>query len=254
MWSEVMYRTVSALLVAAALASVPHHAGAADMPVPAKAPIVSAPGYNWTGFYGGLNVGWGWASADWTNVANATLFGDSVPPDTFSRSAQGVTGGGQIGFNYQTGVWVLGVEALLNGSDIHGDRASTFGAADDHFTWSIDALLLVTARVGIAHDRWLAYAKGGYAGAVIRTAVSDTVGPATGSGSDSQWRSGWIVGGGVEYGLTPNLSLAVEYNYVELESGRYEIGGGAGSYAWDVRTGGTHLALVKLSYRFAGLR
>jgi outer membrane immunogenic protein len=252
MWSELMYRSVFALLVAA-FVSAPHRAGAADMPIAATAPIMSAPGYNWTGFYVGVNIGGGWTSADWTNAANATLFGDSVPPDTFSHSAQGVIGGGQIGFNYQTGVWVFGLEALLNGSDIRGARVSTFGAADDQFTWRIDTLLLVTARVGIAHDSWLAYMKGGYAGAMIRAAVSDTVGPSTGSGSDSQWRSGWTVGGGVEYGLTPNLSLAVEYNYVELESGRYGIGGGAGSYAWDVRPDGTHLALVKLSYRFASL-
>ena len=244
-----MCRFVFALAAAAVLVPLVQPVGAADMPLAVKAPFVT-PAYNWGGFYAGANLGWGRTSADWTNRANTTLFGDNVPPDRFSHSANGVIAGAQIGYNFQTGPWLLGTELLFDGARVEGTHASIVGAADDQFTGGIDALLLLTGRVGYAVNNWLAYVKGGYAGAIVRAAVSDAVVPTIGSGSDSQWRSGWTVGGGVEYGLTPNWSLAVEYNYVELESGRYEIGGGAGSYAWDVRPRGLHLMLAKLSYRF----
>lgn len=245
-------KCIAFALLSAASVLVSQSAVAADISPVTKAPIVSR-AYDWSGLYVGANLGWGWASADWTNTANTTLFGDSVPPNGFSHAAQGVVGGGQIGFNVQTGSWVYGVEVLLDATGIDGKRTSTVGAADDQFTGSVEALLLLTGRVGYSVDNWLAYLKGGYAGAHVRAAVSDTVGPSTGSGSSSQWRSGWTIGGGVEYGLTRSLSLGFEYNYVELQSGSHELGGGTGSYAWDVRLRRFHLMLAKLSYRFNSL-
>jgi hypothetical protein len=52
----------------------------------------------------------------------------------------------------------------------------------------------------------------------------------------------------------PALSLAVEYNYAELAGGSYQLGGGAGNYAWNVRTRSVNLVWAKLNYRFNGLR
>jgi outer membrane immunogenic protein len=245
-----MVRTAFALVMAAALAALPRMAAAADVPLATKAPAVVGSAYNWSGLYVGANFGWGWTSADWTNVANTTLFGDSVPPDRFSHAASGVIGGAQVGINIQYGAWVFGAEALFDGSGMSGEHASAFGAADDQFTGSIDALLLLTGRIGYAVNNWLAYAKGGYAGALVRAAVSDTVGPQLGSGSETRWRSGWTVGGGVEYGFGPNLSAALEYNYIELEGGRHELGGAAGSYAWTVTPRPINLVMAKLNYRF----
>jgi outer membrane immunogenic protein len=229
---------------------------AADIAVPKATTAVqttqAAP--LWAGIYLGVNLGFGWTDADWRNLtsAPAASFFDHVPGDRFNHSADGIIGGGQIGFNHQVGGWVFGVEALFDASDISGSRISSsrFGAADDEFTARIDMLLLATGRVGYAWGQALGYVKGGYAGAKVGGSVNDAVGPFTGSGSDSRWASGWTVGGGFEYAVTPNLSLGAEYNYVELGSERYQLGGRVGDYAWNLRAQSLHLVLAKLNYRF----
>lgn len=80
--------------------------------------------------------------------------------------------------------------------------------------------------------------------------MSDNVGASTGSGSDSQWRTGPTVGLGIEYGITPNLSFAVEYDYIRLNSGSYQLGGSTGSYLWDIDTRNVNVVMAKLNYRF----
>ena len=167
-----------------------------------------------------------------------------------SSDLSGVIGGGQIGFNYQSGAWVFGLEALLAGSGIKGDVASTFGAADDQFTVRIDTLLLGTGRLGYAWDRLLAYGKAGVAAARIRASVSDVVGPNIGSGSDAVWQFRPTFGLGLEYAITPNVSLGVEYNYIRLGTRTYQLGDATGSYAWDIDIRNVNLLMAKLNYRF----
>ena len=86
----------------------------------------------------------------------------------------------------------------------------------------------------------------------MRVSVSDVAGVNQGSGSASSWRNGWTVGGGVEYGITPNWTVAAEYNYVRLQAGSYELGGTAAPllYTFDVATRDTHLATLRLNYKF----
>lgn len=236
---------VLAVALAAGLVSKP--SAAADMPL--KAPPV-APVYMWSGLYVGANLGYGWGNANWENLENTTLFGDNVPGDTFDHRMSGVIGGGQLGYNYQTGAWVLGAELLVDASGIEGNHASTAGAADDQFKARIDALMLLTGRVGYAWNNVLVYGKAGLGAADIHASVSDTVGPSTGSGSDSGWHFGPTVGLGLEYGITPNLSFAIEYDYVHLKSGSYQLGDTTGSYLWDIDVHNINLLMAKLNYRF----
>jgi outer membrane immunogenic protein len=227
-------------------------AAAADLPMKAP-PMVMPPPlvYNWTGCYIGVHAGGAWSRSEATNTADTTAFGDLAPGDGFSQDDSGFIGGGQIGCNYQfASNWVVGLEGSFAGTTIKGDFANTvFGAADDVFTTEINSVALVTGRLGYAWNNWLLYAKGGYAGADVKFSVSDTVGANQGAGSDTQWRSGWTVGGGLEYGITPNWIVGVEYDYMNLGTHSYEVGGGAGLYTFDVKTQ-IHQAVARLSYKF----
>jgi outer membrane immunogenic protein len=228
-----------------------HSSLAAEFPLKARAPA-PASAYDWSGIYVGGHFGYGGTNAGWVNVKNlqGAGFGDSVPPDSFNHRLSGVIGGGQIGFNYQSGAWLFGAEALLAVTGIKGDHASTFGAEDDQFTARIDTLVLGTGRFGYAWDRWLAYGKAGVAAAHVRASVTDAVGPITGSGSDTAWQFSPTLGLGFEYGITRNVSFGVEYNYIGLRTRTYQLGDATGSYAWDVNIRNVNLLMAKFNYRF----
>ena len=243
----------SALIAAVGMIALSQSAAAEDMPVRAFAatPVLD-PVYNWSGFYAGANICYGRADIGWTNRESgpAATFFDAIPGDTLSNSMSGYTGGGQVGYNYQAGHLVYGIEATINAASIDGSQASTFGAADDQFEVKLKSLVVTTARIGYAWQNVLAYGKAGYATARISSSVTDDVAPTIGSGSDSQWRSGPAVGFGVEYGLARNLSIAVDYEYIRLDAGLYQLGGSSGSYVWDLDGKDISRVTGKLNYRF----
>lgn len=245
-----MRRLIVALLGVTVLGSVT--ANAADMPT--KAPVVRAPPvvmYNWTGCYIGGHVGGGWARTEWTNTANTTLFGDLSPGNGFTQTKSGFIGGGQLGCNYQVNQFVFGIEGTFAGSTIKGTlNNTTFGAGDDIFENKVNSIATVTGRIGYAFNNWLPYIKGGWAGANNKFSVSDTAGANQGSGSETKWHNGWTVGAGLEYGLTPNWILGIEYDYIGLQSKSYNVAGAsAGVYTFDVKPR-IHEVLVRLSYKF----
>ncbi len=241
------------LVAAVSVVVMAESAGAAELPVKAPAAMSA---YHWSGFYAGGNLGYGRSHADWTNreSAPAATFFDAIPGDTASNSMSGGMGGGQIGYNYQAGRWVFGIEAMLDVSAIKGSQTTTVGAADDQLETDIKALLLATGRLGYAWDNVMLYGKAGIAAARITASATDDIAPTTGAGSDSKWRSGPTVGLGFEYGITANVSLAIEYDYIHLTSASYQLGGGAGSYLWDVDARDIHLAVARLNYRFGWVR
>jgi outer membrane immunogenic protein len=199
--------SVAALLVAASSGAF-----AADLPVkaPYMAPIAY---YNWTGFYIGGNVGGAWETSKFT---------DNVFGVNFSSDRSGFIGGGQIGYNWQVSPqFVLGVEWMFDGTDIK----SNFGPVADGLgglvsaSEKVDWLTTVTARLGYAANNWLFYVKGG-GGWVHDTArVTDVDANANVfSASISDTKGGWVVGGGIEYGFTPNWTGKVEYQHLGLEN------------------------------------
>lgn len=139
-----MKKYALALLASAAFIPAAYAAdlGAANMPVYAKAPAVPAPATNWSGFYAGLNVGYGFggdnhASGGQTHYENTShdsadteWFGDGGPAWNMGSDLSGVVGGGQIGYNFQFDrSWVLGVEADFQGSDLKGSSSQTNSTA-----------------------------------------------------------------------------------------------------------------------------
>jgi len=169
----------------------------------------------------------------------------------------GFVGGGQIGYNFQSGAFVFGLEAMFNYSDIKGGVNPLRGGLpplgqDDNFATRIETLFLGTARIGYAWNNVLLYAKGGFAGGEVKVAVVDNAGINQGAGAGSSWRTGWTVGGGFEYGFAPNWTAAIEYDYVRLNGTGYELGGTAApllyTFAHQVRD--THLVTGRLNYKF----
>src|SRR5215813_13581841 len=190
----------------------------------AKAPIFKAPAqtlYNWTGFYIGAQLGTDWGFTRW-NIAGAGA--------TNPRFA-GFLGGGEIGYNYQVGKWVLGVEGDLSWTNARGARPCPNGFFYN-CEISVNWLSTATARIGYAYwDRLLAYVKGGAAIARDRIQiVCNTPSPPTNvvgcpAQSDSQTKAGWTVGGGSEFGLTRNVSVKAEIAYFNLDSDRANMAG-----------------------------
>jgi outer membrane immunogenic protein len=180
-----------------------------------KAPVTAPiPFYNWNGFYVGVNGGWGWGNSNQT----ATVGGFALT--TGDVDVSGGLIGGTLGFNYQIGPWVWGIEGDIGWANIDGDTAGfaivPAGAVTGTFTTELNWLATVRGRIGYAFDRFLPYITGGVAFGGVRGAfaVTTPVGAFAAAGTDTQ--VGWTVGGGVEYGITPNLSLKAEYLYVDL--------------------------------------
>jgi outer membrane immunogenic protein len=227
--------------IAALLAVAYSGAFAADLPVrgPAAAPIPAAPPvYNWTGFYVGVNGGWGWSSFD-------TTFAPGQFPNTIDFTTQllhtsvnSAVFGGQLGYNWQLNNWVLGVEGDFDGTSMHdtqqiafptarGGGAGDFLGAIDVFsaTNRIDWLASVRGRIGVLWGPGLLYFTGGGAWEEVKRSLfvldhSGVVGPpppgtvageiAT-SATFSSVRPGFVVGGGYEWLIAPHWTVRGEY-------------------------------------------
>ena len=212
-----MKRTLLAGISAAALIGTLGSVQAADIGqrYVTKAPVAAPmPYFNWTGFYIGINGGWGFGNSDHT----ATVGGFALA--TSDMDTDGGLIGGTLGFNYQVGPWVWGIEGDLAWADIDGSTG-TFsvvpaGAVTGTFSTELNWLGTVRGRLGYAFDRFLPYVTAGVAFGGIRGnfAVTTPGGTFLSSGTDTN--VGWTVGGGVEYAFSPSLSLKGEYLYVDL--------------------------------------
>ena len=136
---------------------------------------------------------------------------------TFGDTPGRFTGGGQIGWNYQTGYWVWGIEADFNWLDIEANRSGPFSyttnGAPYNLNTSLSANWLATfrGRLGYAVDRNLFYVTGGLALAEVQFDQQFSELPETVSISSSKVRTGWTVGGGYELALAPNWTTKIEY-------------------------------------------
>jgi outer membrane immunogenic protein len=190
--SMTVKKTISAAVLAVALAAGTAHA--ADLPSRPEAPayVPPPPIFSWTGFYAGLNVGGDFSSA---NTLNSYLGANG-------GQAHGVVGGGQAGYNYQVSpLFVVGIENDLLASSLstHSNSSTTRDVSVPWFTTA-------RARAGftLLDSHLLVYGTGGLAtGQVNDTGVN-------------KLRMGWTAGGGVEYAFMPNWSAKLEYLYTDL--------------------------------------
>jgi len=216
-----------------------------------KAPAYMESMFNWTGFYVGGHIGGAWTNEQFTNNGTGAPFGDLTPGQGYRQRNSGILGGAQIGYNWQANNYVFGMEGTISGLDNKGSFLNTaFGAGDDVFSWRANVLATVVGRAGFAVQNNLYYIKGGYAGVNNRLSVTDTVGPATGSGGQTHWANGWTVGAGWEYGITRNWIVGLEYNYAAFGGQTYQLGGTSGNYSFDAKPRDIQWAVVRASYKF----
>jgi outer membrane immunogenic protein len=179
---------------------------AADLParVYTKAPPVAAV-FNWTGIYVGVNGSYIENHSSW-DLGPAPFIFDGANRGT------GFFGGAQVGYNYQVGTWVFGVEAQGD----WGDLNNWYDGVGQSNRSRIDAFGLFTGRVGYALNNALFYAKGGGAAVHNKYEVFDTGTLATlGTASETRW--GAAVGGGIEVAFSENWSVAAEYVHAFLD-------------------------------------
>ena len=216
---------VGMAVAASALATA---ASAADMPVPA-APAYYPPAYHpviydWTGIYGGGHLGAGLLEDQVTTTTTTLLQPSGIPT---KLSPFGVIAGAQAGFNYQIQQVVIGAEGTFTWSDISGTQVTPSPlllpyTVSESSTSTPRWYATATGKFGFAANDFLFYAKGGAAWMSVNytQAVSTGVGNIS-SQTMTATRSGFTAGGGIEFGMTENLSARLEYDYLDFGTKTY---------------------------------
>jgi len=216
---------------------------AADLPA-ATATQTPLPYLNWTGFYAGVNAGYGWGNNNVNFVgADPNFYSPTITfgamPAGLRPDAHGFVGGAQAGYNFQSGPVVYGIETDIQYANIMG--TASVGTAVPGFPTilttaqnKVDWFGTLRPRLGVTvAPAFLIYGTGGLAyGHVASSASTLVTGPAgitcannlfCSNGSASQTRAGWTAGAGAEYAFSGHWSAKVEYLYVDLGHETYNM-------------------------------
>ena len=213
--------------------------------------------FNWSGFYVGANVGWGYTSAESTHEAVSLVTVDLgiVDSENWDQTASYVTGGVQAGWQRQWNTWVFGVEVGYTGVrfDNNNQLPPDVGGTTADLSRSVQLrdIFTLTGRVGYAYEQWLAYAKGGWANADISASYSQaSTGTVLTSASGRQ--NGWTAGVGIDYAIHPNLFLGVEYNYLSIRADIVAptVSGDTFAFQTGAVNTDTQNIVLRLNYRF----
>jgi outer membrane immunogenic protein len=215
---------------------------AADIAV--KAPVIAAPVYDWSGFYFGGFGGYAFGNHNLNNPQGLNGFANF----TSNWESHGPFGGGEIGYNWQIGDLIFGLEAdgagtNINGTDSNGIQNNLAQIDSNKLKW----VASLRARGGITVDRLLLFFTGGWAaGGIDHTDIN----PGVGVDKFSSHRSGLAAGGGLAYAITNNVIGKIEYRYYDL-----------GTYHRDAPTNGVpaysvantySTVLLGLDFKFGG--
>jgi outer membrane immunogenic protein len=214
--------------------------------IPTKAPPVVV--YNWSGLYVGGNIGGAWGSFNSdpfgfaaTPALFSSFFFAGVPNVGFEGSAStSFVGGGQLGYNWQLGHFVIGFEGDAQGTALQQSVTSqmftTCGVAACTSTpGTVTARDLVQgslrARLGYAIDRWLVYGTGGWATADMQidsaAAATPSVAFRVPTSSNTEILNGWTLGAGFAYAVTDAISVGAEYRHTDFGHAQFPVFAGA---------------------------
>ena len=223
-------------------------ASAADMAVKARpAPPPVVPIYDWTGFYIGANGGWGSSHNCWDFVtAGGAVIRDAC------RDATGGIIGGQVGYRWQTGQFVFGLEGQGDWADLSASRVSLINPAFSTRS-RVNAIGLFTGQIGLAWNQALVYVKGGAAVTDNRYDIFTTVG-GLGVASVDATRWGAALGVGFEYGFSPNWSIGVEYDHLFMghANNSFSVVNPIVAGAFNRINQDVDMVTLRLNYRFGG--
>jgi outer membrane immunogenic protein len=200
------------LLALAGLATAVVNSAASAADLPRKA-VPYAPAYYapvWSGFYAGVNAGYGWATFD-------NEFG--------TDKMKGFVGGGQLGYNWQLGSFVLGVEGDFQYSGQKITETAVIGGTTFTGEEKVQWFGTARGRLGYAFDSVMIYGTGGAAWSSFKASVS-----ALGlTASTDTTKMGWTAGGGVEWMFLPRWSVKAEYLYIDSGTTSLTVAGVTGS-------------------------
>jgi outer membrane immunogenic protein len=241
-----MRRLLPILLATTSLSALAAEAGAADLrqPMPTKAPAPAVVRTTtWTGCYIGANVGYGRMRNEYSPVAG---FIAAEAPD---QTVDGIVGGGQVGCDLQFDPFVVGIQGMFDGTGMSGTGDPYTGGKDLRIR--VPWLATLTGRVGVAvQNNLLLYVKGGAAWA--RTNFDFFNGGLLSATGDIT-RTGWTIGGGLEWRFAPNWSVFVEYGHLSFgnRAETFQFVGSTTRFPMNVREN-IDLVLVGVNYRFGG--
>jgi outer membrane immunogenic protein len=218
-----------------------------------KAPAMIAAVYDWSGFYIGANGGWGTSHKCWDGYNAAGVFVGSEG----CHDASGGIAGGQLGYRWQAGTWVFGVEGQGDWADLKGRNRSLVNPLFDNQS-RIGAFGLLTGQIGYAANNVLFYVRGGAAVTDdrFRSYFTTTGTVVSNTADDTRW--GGVVGVGLEYGFTPNWSAAIAYDHLFMGTRTYTFTnngafGAAGTFfATDRIKQDVDMVTVRVNYRWGG--
>ncbi len=256
-------RMILGMVLATAVAG---SALAADMGMPLKAPSY-APAFSWTGTYVGANVGGVWGRFDTNPATTNNLTGAVGAPGPMNINNSSMIGGVQAGYNWQIGQYVLGLEQDYQFTGLK--QTATFAAPagaflpGDSMSVKTDYLAASRAKLGMTWDRTLIYAAGGLETGefdVTSAYVARGAGgsPALGFTDANKLHFGFNVGAGIDYAVTNNVFVGVEYRYLDLGKETYNLGAftPAGSAAQTVGNSVSMTAsevTARLNFKLGGL-
>jgi outer membrane immunogenic protein len=242
----------SSALAAVALLATCAAAAAADLPRPPPVAVAPAPYMGWTGFYIGVNAGGGMGNGRHDfGIEGGPAFA------SVNNLIQGAIGGAQVGFDWQTGIAVVGAEADFQGTGLKGSLTAPCLPAlcglplAATYSQKLPWFGTVRGRLGVTSNGWMIYATGGLAYGSVENYAAATAGAASAVATLNQKRVGWTIGGGVEVAFAPGWSAKLEYLYFEF--GRidltYVVGGGLPNIT-DSSLVSMNVVRAGLNYRF----
>jgi outer membrane immunogenic protein len=214
-----MRKTFLALTAAVtALLTSPVNAADLTSPIYKASPAIVAPVQDWSGFYLGINGGYGWGNGTYDTPFAAT--GVAITPLFAAPTSAGWVIGGHAGYNWQYGMVVGGLEVDYDAADITGSQTVTLGAGPASATLAtkIDRLASARGRLGVAPmSGLLLYATAGLAYGHTESDISATNGRGF-SASEKVFANsfGWVAGAGAEIKLVDHVVLGAEYLHYDL--------------------------------------
>ena len=201
------------------------------------------------GFEAGLQGGFAWGRSSGRFLEGPTAL---LPLEHYSFRPSGGLGGLHLGYDFQPigTPLVIGAIGDIEGGSVTGRRTSFANDAAVGTRLNFDAS--IRGRVGWAFGPILPYATGGLAIGNVRTRFFEPIGVLAAGGSST--RTGYTIGAGLAYAVTPNWEVNVEYRYVNLGSDQRIVDGGIVPPATGLETNNLfryNIITAGLTYRFA---
>ena len=237
---------VASLAVAGLSVGFSVAATAADLSPAYKTPLPLP--FTWTGVYIGGNAGYGWQA----NSNDIVLTDPSATTAALKQTGGFV--GLQMGYNYQMGLLVLGIEGDVQAANIKNSFTRVIDAAGDTLNASgnVDEFGTIRGRIGAAFDQVLVYATGGAALGGLSNTLNVTTAGGFASLQNDSTQLGYTVGAGIEYAVNRNWSIKGEYQYINFGSESLSPAGTTNSLATTSNsiTTDIHTVRIGVNWRF----